>query len=68
MMLDANIVAVSPPSVYRVLVNAGVMREWNRKPSKKGTGVVQPLKPHEHWHIDVSYLKLVARFIISALF
>ena len=68
MMLDANIVAVSPSSVYRVLVNAGVMREWNRKPSKKGTGFVQPLKPHEHWHIDVSYLKFVVRFIISVPF
>lgn len=31
MMLDADIVAVSASSVYRVLVNAGVMREWNRK-------------------------------------
>ena len=62
MMLDANIVAVSPSSVYRVLVNAGVMREWNRKPSKKGTGFVQPLKPHEHWHIDVSYLNIRGTF------
>ena len=62
MMLDANIVAVSPSSVYRVLVNAGVMREWNRKPSKKGTGFVQPLKPHEHWHIDVSYLNIRGAF------
>ncbi len=62
MMLDADIVAVSPSSVYRVLVNAGVMREWNRKPSKKGTGFVQPLKPHEHWHIDVSYLNVSGTF------
>ena len=62
MMLDANIVAVSSSSVYRVLVDAGVMREWNRKPSKKGTGFVQPLKPHEHWHIDVSYLNISGTF------
>ncbi|GJQ51116.1 MAG: hypothetical protein K8F34_02670 [Candidatus Kuenenia stuttgartiensis] len=62
MMLDANIVAVSPSSVYRVLVNAGVMREWNRKPSKKGTGFVQPLIPYEHWHIDVSYLNIGGTF------
>ncbi len=62
MMLDANMVAVSPSSVYRVLVNAGVMREWNRKPTKKGTGFVQPLKPHEHWHIDVSYLNISGTF------
>ena len=64
MMLDANLVA----GVYRVLVNAGVMREWNRKPSKKERGFVQPLKPHEHWHIDVSYLNISGTFIISAPF
>jgi transposase InsO family protein len=62
MMLDADIVAVSPSSVYRVLVNAGVMREWNRKPSRKGAGFVQPLKPHEHGHIDVSYLNIGGTF------
>jgi hypothetical protein len=36
MMLDADIVAVSPSSVYRVLLNAGLLRKWNGKPSKKG--------------------------------
>ena len=35
MMLDRNIVAVSPSSVYRVLKAAGVMERFNRKPSKK---------------------------------
>jgi putative transposase len=62
MMLDADVVAVSPSSVYRVLVNAGVMRKWDRKPSKKGTGFDQPLKPHDHWHIDVSYINICGTF------
>ncbi len=62
MMLDEDIVAVSPSSVYRVLFEAGVMRKWNRKPSKKGTGFVQPLKAHEHWHIDVSYINISGTF------
>ena len=48
MMIDADIVAVSPSSVYRVLKRAGLLGGWNRKPSKKGQGFVQPLKPHEH--------------------
>ena len=48
MMMDDDIVAVSPSSVYRVLVNAGLLRRWNRKPSKKGAGFQQPLKAHEH--------------------
>ncbi len=30
--------------------------------SKKGKGFVQPLKPHEHWHIDISYLNLAGTF------
>lgn len=62
MMLDDDVVAVSPSSVYRVLVKAGVMRKWNRKPSKKGTGFVQPLRAHEHWHIDVSYINIRGTF------
>ena len=62
MMLDRDVVAVSPSSVYRVLKEAGVLRRWNRKPSKKGTGFVQPLKPHEHWHVDVSYINISGTF------
>jgi hypothetical protein len=38
MMLDADVVAVSPSSVYRVLREAGVMDRFNGKKSKKGTG------------------------------
>jgi transposase InsO family protein len=62
MMLDRNIVAVSPSSVYRVLSAAGLLQRWNRKTNKKGTGFVQPLRPHEHWHIDVSYVNLCGTF------
>ena len=62
MMMDADIVAVSPSSVYRVLKNADLLDRWNRKASKKGTGFHQPLKPHEHWHIDISYLNISGTF------
>ena len=62
MMLDRDIVAVSPSSVYRVLKEAGAIRRWNRPPSKKGTGFVQPLRPHEHWHVDVSYINISGTF------
>jgi transposase InsO family protein len=62
MMLDRDIVAVSPSSVYRVLSAAALLRRWNGKTSKKGTGFVQPLNPHEHWHIDVSYVNLCGTF------
>jgi transposase InsO family protein len=62
MMLDRDVVAASPTSVYRVLKEAGRLGRWNPKPSKKGTGFVQPLKPHEHWHVDVSYLNIAGTF------
>ena len=62
MMIDRDIVAVSPSSVYRVLAGAGLLDRWNRKPTKKGTGFVQPLRAHEHWHIDVAYLNLGGTF------
>jgi len=62
MMMDEDIVAVSPSSVYRVLTNAGLLRRWNGKPSKKGTGFIQPLKPHEHWHCDISYINICGTF------
>lgn len=62
MMLDRDVVAVSPSSVYRVLSAADLLRRWNGKTSKKGTGFVQPTKPHEHWHIDVSYVNLCGTF------
>ena len=62
MMIDDDIVAVSPSSVYRVLTKAGLLKRFNGKPSKKGTGFVQPLEPHEHWHIDISYINICGTF------
>jgi transposase-like protein len=62
MMLDQNIVAVSPMSVYRVLKAAGLIGNKTSKPSKKGTGFVQPLVAHDHWHIDVSYINIAGTF------
>ena len=62
MMLDQDVVAVSPSSVYRVLAKAGLLKPWNATPSKKGTGFVQPQEPHEHWHTDISYLNICGTF------
>jgi putative transposase len=62
MMLDRDLVAVSASSTYRVLKGAGLLNPWNAKPSLKGTGFVQPLRPHEHWHIDVSYINISGTF------
>ena len=62
MMLDADVVALSPSTTYRVLRGAGLLDRWNRKPSKKGTGFQQPEGPHEHWHVDITYVNLSGTF------
>jgi transposase InsO family protein len=62
MMMDADVVAVSPATTYRVLSKAGLLKRFAGKPSKKGDGFDQPLSPHEHWHIDISYLNICKTF------
>ena len=65
MMLDADVVAVSPSSVYRVLKQAGRIAAFNVS-SRKGTGFQQPLAANEHWHIDVSYINISGTFYYLA--
>jgi len=67
MMMDAdpasgNHVAASPATVYRILKAAGAFERWNRVESLKGTGFKQPLSPHEHWHVDISYVNVRGTF------
>jgi putative transposase len=62
MMLDRDVAAASPSSVYRVLKAAGRIGRSTNKPSKKGTGFHQPQKPHEHWHLDISYVNIHGTF------
>ena len=68
MMLDQDIVAVSPSSTWRVLSKAGLLQKWSKKKSLKGTGFIQPLKAHEHWHVDVSYINLCGTFYYLCCF
>jgi len=69
MLLDADRVAASPATVYRVLKQAGCFARWNQLESRKGQGFQQPLAPHEHWHIDISYVNVCGTFyyLISVL-
>jgi putative transposase len=62
MMLDADVVAVSPSSVYRVLKGAGLLQRQRLAASTKGAGFTPPGEPHEHWHIDVSYINIAGTF------
>lgn len=64
MMLDADIVAVSPSSTYRVLRDVGLLQRWNtvKSPAKAG-GFEQPLRVHEHWHTDIKYVNFRGTFL-----
>jgi putative transposase len=62
MMIDADVVAVSPSSVFRVLRGADRLAHFPRHPSKKGTGFEQPLAPHDHWHIDIAHINIHGTF------
>jgi transposase InsO family protein len=62
MMLDADVAAVSLATTYRVLKGAGIIGARFQPASRKGTGFVQPLQPHEHWHVDFSYVNIGGTF------
>jgi len=62
MLLDEGMVAVSPSSVYRVLKEADRLSPTETTPSAKGHGFVQPQRPHQHWHIDISHLNICGTF------
>ena len=62
MMLDEDVVAASPASVYRVLKAADVIGRGRTKRSSKGKGFNQPSHPHRHWHIDISYINISGTF------
>ncbi len=62
MMIDSDVVAVSPSSVYRVLKAQGLIDRFKGKSSSKGKGFQHPLKPHEHWHTDICYINICGTF------
>lgn len=62
-MIDEEVAALSPSSVYRILKKHGLLNPWNKKKtSSKGKGFNQPNKPHKHWHIDIKYIFFGGKF------
>ena len=62
MMIDADVVAVSASSVYRVLKEFERIGRASAGASSKGEGFDHPTGPHQHWHIDVSYVNICGTF------
>jgi len=61
-MVDADIAAVSPATVYNTLKKAGLTKKWAEMEEEKRKGFEQPQAVHEHWHIDFSYIRVCGVF------
>jgi putative transposase len=62
MMLDDDVAAASPATVYRVLKSADRLGRPSPSNERKGKGFHQPSRPHRHWHIDFSHLNICGTF------
>jgi putative transposase len=62
MMLDEDVVAVGPTTVYRVLKQQGRLRPASPPNPRKGKGFHQPGRPHRDWHTDISSLNIAGTF------
>ena len=69
MMLDEDVVAAAPSTVYRVLREAGLTTRWTQGGAPAKRGFVQPTRPHEQWHTDIAYLNIMGTnyFFIGVL-
>lgn len=64
MMIDEDIVYVSPSTTYRVLKDVGFLCRWNTSASKSTKrGFDQPTGPHQDWHIDIKYVNFKGSFL-----
>lgn len=61
MMVDEDVVYLSPSSVYRILDRRDLLCRW--KPSQSSARQVpKPTQPHEQWHTDLMYLWVNGRW------
>ena len=62
MMLDDDIAAAAPATVYRILKRAQRLGPASPPNQRKGKGFHQPSRPHRDWHIDISYINVAGTF------
>jgi transposase InsO family protein len=63
MMLDADIAAVCPATVFNILKAADVLRPKHAvASSRRGKGFEQPEWPHRDWHTDITYITVGGRY------
>ncbi|MEM9368912.1 MAG: hypothetical protein AAGD07_23210 [Planctomycetota bacterium] len=62
MMLDEDIVAVALSTVYRVLKSKGRLDRKSNEALQNVNGFKNPLKAHQHWRMDTSYIDAAGTF------
>lgn len=61
-MVDENVVAVSPSTVYRILGEANLVCRWVPRGRRKGAGrAAPPTAPDQRWQTDIRYVKVKDR-------
>ena len=61
-MLDADIAAASPASVWRSSARRGCCRSGRASRRRRATGFERTLAAHQHWHIEVSCINISGTF------
>jgi len=62
MMMDDDVVALSPSTVYRILKKEGKLWQPPVVSSRRGKGFAQPNHAHRDWHIDFSHVRVSSVF------
>ena len=62
-MIDDNVAFVRPASVYNIMKEYDLVHKWAKNEGEaKKKGFDQPSAPHEQWHTDISYIKVLGVF------
>ena len=62
-MIDENVAFVRPASVYNIMKEYDLVHKWAKNEGEaKKKGFDQPEAPHEQWHTDISYIKVLGVF------
>jgi transposase InsO family protein len=69
MMVDADVVYLTPSTVYRILDRYDLLYRWKRPEPGQGRRVPEASYPDEVWHVDLMYLWVKGRwyFLVSIL-
>ena len=62
MMIDQDVAYASPSAVYRALKQREALRQRTIAPSSNGKGYIQPEKPHQEWHSDITAIRISNTF------